>query len=250
MYGFLKLMGDTEDKGAYYHEYYLRRREPLSRLICRQHRAKSGVRRKFEAESEPDFGRMPPLANASTMRGFSGAIISQQECNISNRLPSQRKVQYRLFIEHLAQHLPDQLQNREEKEAASPLPTMGHGNTGSSISLCATQLYQNVVQCVAYPTDQVGESISGDSGGEVTSIRTFETMHSMKCIPFGESSAAVPHGSLIMGARLDNHHGRLASSNDTQHTCAVLHPPIDQSTTPRAAFDGNLQFGPIMEGGS
>jgi HSF-type DNA-binding len=63
MYGFVKLMADN-NKGAYYHEYFLRGRPVLSRLIFRKDQTESGVRRKFDVESEPDFIQMMPVAIA------------------------------------------------------------------------------------------------------------------------------------------------------------------------------------------
>lgn len=61
MYGFIKLSGRHGDKGAYYHEYFLRGRSALSELISRQNKgtSKAVQLHRLDPRSEPDFYRMP-----------------------------------------------------------------------------------------------------------------------------------------------------------------------------------------------
>jgi HSF-type DNA-binding len=76
MYGFLKLTGDHQDNGAYYHEFFLRGRSALSRLIFRLDQSSdSRVRRKFDVETEPNFSQLRPLPALSTIHSPDRAIV-------------------------------------------------------------------------------------------------------------------------------------------------------------------------------
>jgi HSF-type DNA-binding len=68
LYGFHKLTGDHSDHGAYYHELFLRGRPMLSTLIFRLEKGVSGVRRKFDVETEPNFRQMSLLPAVFTCR--------------------------------------------------------------------------------------------------------------------------------------------------------------------------------------
>jgi HSF-type DNA-binding len=68
LYGFIKLMGNHVDKGAYYHELFLRGRPELSKLmlpIRHTETDRSTVRRKLDPHSEPNFHQMVPAPPSS-----------------------------------------------------------------------------------------------------------------------------------------------------------------------------------------
>jgi hypothetical protein len=63
LYGFIRLTHDGLDRGAYYHECFLRGRYFLSSKIVRTRVKGTWVRTSSSPESEPDFYTMEPVAN-------------------------------------------------------------------------------------------------------------------------------------------------------------------------------------------
>jgi HSF-type DNA-binding len=152
MYGFLKLTGDSSDKGAYYHECFLRGRAALSWLIFRQVGTHGSVRRKFDVESEPDFSQMAPVTKVSTMRDSDSMILSSQEYSDPNvlepsTLPWEREFSHQGLLDALPLQLPHEHQGRERSESASLLLTMAHGQAVVSGTLLSS-FSPNLFKCI------------------------------------------------------------------------------------------------------
>jgi hypothetical protein len=61
LYGFRRLTRTGDDKGAYYHELFLRNKEFLANRIPRVRIKGNGVRARSHPEKEPDFYKMSPV---------------------------------------------------------------------------------------------------------------------------------------------------------------------------------------------
>jgi hypothetical protein len=66
LYGFARLTRNGPDKGAYYHEYFLRGRPTLCTRLQRTRVKGTGVRTSSNPESEPDFYELSPLPAPKT----------------------------------------------------------------------------------------------------------------------------------------------------------------------------------------
>jgi HSF-type DNA-binding len=62
MYSFLRLARPSRDQKAYYHPQFLKGRPSLSAYIPRSRTAIHTVRRTYDASTEPDFDKMPPVS--------------------------------------------------------------------------------------------------------------------------------------------------------------------------------------------
>lgn len=91
IYGFLRITQGI-DKGAYYHEYFLRGRYFLAERILRQKLKGTMVRSTLCPESEPDFYSMPYVEAASESPPKKVPSISEQKNSSVVRLTSPQTV--------------------------------------------------------------------------------------------------------------------------------------------------------------
>lgn len=92
MYGFILLNAKADEKGAYYHKYFLRGRPDLCALIVRSRTSESSVRRSFDLCSEPDFYNMKTISvNGSVSYGSSdgNAELKKERYSLSSASPLQ-----------------------------------------------------------------------------------------------------------------------------------------------------------------
>ena len=95
LYGFVRLTRNGSDKGAYYHEYFLRGRPDLSSQLQRTRVKGTGVRTSSNPQTEPNFYKMSsvPLP-ANNDGGKSMDLLVLSAASVSAGFPISRELRH------------------------------------------------------------------------------------------------------------------------------------------------------------
>ena len=95
LYGFVRLTRNGSDKGAYYHEYFLRGRPDLCSQLQRTRVKGTGVRTSSNPQAEPNFHEMSPVPLlASNDGGKSMDLLVLPAASVSKGLPISRELRH------------------------------------------------------------------------------------------------------------------------------------------------------------
>jgi HSF-type DNA-binding len=255
MYGFLKLTGDHDDNGAYYHEFFLRGRSALSRLIFRLEKSDSGVRRKFDVETEPNFSQMLPLPAALTIRDSTTvpllpprpAAAHPQMLDLRPRQPPLPQQHPQLSRESVKLSSVAKVQDFGDiaYRSGMTIPQGAIDLSGSEKSNQSNRFSHQLPSSTYHSVDQCGQSTDVDGTTSFTDSRYRYNSSDVAVSSadfdlyntFGgqeTTTAALFQESAVTSSRLLELHGRYNSRVATLHPLVPSHPTI-LVTTPASS---------------